>query len=269
MNEVALDRHSEEASFFDTVAVSARATIGPLHPGVIRRYRDSSAASALYPLERAIALVRCAEAPRVLDVGCGDGSNAVLMAVLGAHVTGFDISPESIATAQARARLNGVEDRTRFLVSTAEAFEADGPPFDVVWCDAVLHHVIPELRTVLHRMRRAQRPGGRTIMTEPVSLSPTLRAIRSLVPLKTDATPGERPLRPSEIDVIRDVYPGLHIRHFRTLARCDRILLGQTPIETAAPWRGRTMRWLVDADSMMNQTALARFASIAVMHSEA
>jgi ubiquinone/menaquinone biosynthesis C-methylase UbiE len=190
------------------------------------------------------------------------------MAALGAHVTGFDISPESIATASDWARLNGVGHRTRFLVGTAEAFQADEPPFDVVWCDAVLHHVIPELPHVLEGLRRYQRPGGRTIFIEPISVSPALRRLRAVVPLGTDATPGERPLRRAELQMIRKSYPNLASRHFRTFGRLDRLLLRHTILELASPPRRATMRLLAAADHAINRTALARFASIAVMYSQ-
>jgi 2-polyprenyl-3-methyl-5-hydroxy-6-metoxy-1,4-benzoquinol methylase len=262
------ERHRQEAEFFDQAALRTRASLAPLHEQVLDRYRRISPAEARFPLEYAIALVRCHEAPRVLDVGCGDGANAVLMAALGAHVTGFDVSPESIATASEWAHLNGVGDRTRFMVGTAEAFQADGPPFDVVWCDAVLHHVIPELPHVLECLRRHQRPRGRTVFVEPISVSPALRTLRAVVPLATEATPGERPLQRAELQMIRNSYPNLASRHFRTFGRLDRILLRNTILELASPPRRTTIRLLAAADHAINRTALARFASIAVMHSQ-
>lgn len=266
--ESSLERHRQEAAFFDQAAVRRRTGLTPLHEQVLGRYRRISAAAARFPLEYAIALVRCHEAPRVLDVGCGEGANAILMAALGARVTGFDVSPESIATACQSARLNGVAHRTRFLVGTAETFQADESPFDVVWCGAVLHHVIPDLPRVLQGLRTCQRPGGRTIIMEPISVSSVLRTLRSVVPLATETTPGERPLRRTELQMIRSSYPNLASRHFRTFGRLDRILLHNTILELASPPRRTTIRLLAAADHAINQTVLARFASIAVMHSD-
>jgi ubiquinone/menaquinone biosynthesis C-methylase UbiE len=190
------------------------------------------------------------------------------LASLGANVTGFDISAESIAIARERATLCGVENRCRFFVATAEEFDDEREPFDVVWCDAVLHHVIPVLEQVLVRLRRFQAPHGRTIFMEPVSHSALLRTIRTLVPLESDATPGERPLRPAELALIRRIYPNLRTKYFRNLGRLDRIVLRGSLLERTSGLRRATVHALAETDRLLNATPLARFASIAVMHSD-
>lgn len=266
MSDEAYIRHHEEAAFFDDLARKSRESLSPVDPRVLDRYRNATADSARFPLEYAIALVRCAEAPRVLDVGCGDGSNAVLMASLGANVTGFDVSPESIAIAKERARINGIEERTRFMVGTAESFGTSEIPFDVVWCDAVLHHVIPQLDQVLTGLRRLQSPSGRTVIMEPVSRSRLLRRLRSAIPLRTEATPGERPLRSMELGAIQQAYPGIAARYFRILGRMDRLVLHGTILERASTPKRVAMRVLAATDHLLNKTPLSRFASIVVMH---
>src|SRR5512141_916058 len=57
---------------------------------------------------------------RVLELGCGPGDEAIMMARRGAHVTALDIAPSSVAIVQARARANGVDARVRVLCMTAE-----------------------------------------------------------------------------------------------------------------------------------------------------
>jgi 2-polyprenyl-3-methyl-5-hydroxy-6-metoxy-1,4-benzoquinol methylase len=267
MQEEASERHREEAAFFDAVARQTQATLAPLDPEVLERYRRSSVAGARFPLEYAIALVRCSDAPRVLDVGCGDGANAVLMASLGAHVTGFDISPGSVSIAEARASLCGVAHRTEFVVGSAEDFKASGA-FDVVWCDAVLHHVIPQLDQVLTGLRPLQHPRGRTIFMEPISRSKLLRSIRAAIPLHTDATPGERPLRDAELELVHLHYPKLKTRSFRTLGRIDRLALPSGQLEHAPAINKALVRSVAAIDHLINQTVLSRFASVAVMHSD-
>ena len=58
---------------------------------------------------------------RVADVGCGHGASTIVMAKTfpDSIFYGFDSHPESIETARRRAREEGVEANTRFLVSTA------------------------------------------------------------------------------------------------------------------------------------------------------
>lgn len=75
---------------------------------------------------------------RVLDVGCGLGGPArMLAAEFNCKVTGVDISPEFIRTAHKLSELVGLRDNTAFI--HADALElpfADGS-FDVVWTQHV------------------------------------------------------------------------------------------------------------------------------------
>jgi SAM-dependent methyltransferase len=267
MHEETSERHREEAAFFDAVAQQSRVTLAPIDPKVLERYRGAAESTARFPLEYAIALARCSDAPRVLDVGCGDGANAVLMASLGARVTGFDISPGSIAIARERAQMCGVADRAEFIVGSAEDFKANDN-FDVVWCDAVLHHVIPQLAQVLTGLQGGRHSRRRTIFMEPISRSRLLRSVRAAIPLHTEATPGERPLRDPELAIIRRHYPRLVTRYFRTLGRADRFLLPGGQLEHAPAISRAVVQSIAAIDNILNRTPLSRFASIAVMHSD-
>ena len=63
---------------------------------------------------------------RVLDIGCcGEGTNSILLAKLGAQVTGVDISPKSIELAERRAEINQVTGSYRFLCSPLETAELE------------------------------------------------------------------------------------------------------------------------------------------------
>jgi SAM-dependent methyltransferase len=59
-------------------------------------------------------LVQDLKGKQVLDLGCGDGTNSVLLAQRGASVIGVDLSQKSIALANERARINRVEGQ-KFL----------------------------------------------------------------------------------------------------------------------------------------------------------
>jgi SAM-dependent methyltransferase len=110
--------------------------------------------------------------------------------------------------------------------------------FDAVWCDAILHHVIAELPCVLDRLTHWARPGALLIFGEPVNFSATLRRIRAMLPIQTDATPDERPLGPAEIAIIRRYVRDLKIRPFGLFSRLDRFLLPRYNYELAA-WSRR------------------------------
>lgn len=68
---------------------------------------------------------------RVLDLGCGTGEDALMLAARGVRVVGIDASPERIARARARASERGLgPEECRFEVGGAENLDAVGPPFD-------------------------------------------------------------------------------------------------------------------------------------------
>jgi release factor glutamine methyltransferase len=62
-------------------------------------------------VERALALIREVEAPRVLDLGTGSGAIALAIADEhpGARVTGLDASPDALALARENAERTGLE----------------------------------------------------------------------------------------------------------------------------------------------------------------
>jgi SAM-dependent methyltransferase len=161
----------------------------------------------------------------VLDVGCGDGSNSVLLAKLGAQVTGIDLSPRSIELARTKAEISHVGPAVRFVCSPLEDAEMPLSHFDLIWGDAILHHLIANLEVVLKRLTLWAKPGALMLFAEPVNFNHTLRRLRFMVPVKTDATPDERPLERSELEVVRRFLPDLQMRFFALLGRLDRFVL--------------------------------------------
>jgi SAM-dependent methyltransferase len=74
---------------------------------------------------------------RVLEVGCGTGTNAVWLAQRGFVVVAVDIAPLAIERARPRADDAGVE--VRFAVHDFLSAPAEGGPFDLVFDRGVLH----------------------------------------------------------------------------------------------------------------------------------
>lgn len=76
---------------------------------------------------------------RVLEVGCGDGVNAVFMATRGSTVTAVDLSRTALTMARGKQRAAGVE--IEFL--EGDLFKMDLPrtAFDFVFDRGMFHHV--------------------------------------------------------------------------------------------------------------------------------
>jgi 2-polyprenyl-3-methyl-5-hydroxy-6-metoxy-1,4-benzoquinol methylase len=260
-----MERWEAEAEFFDHVAEQLRPELEPLDPLTVVRY--SGNLKPRFNKEYRFTLLGDLRGKRVLDVGCGEGSNAVLLATLGAEVTGIDISPKSIELAAARAQLDGVADRVRFVCAPIETAAIPPDSFDVIWGDGVLHHLIDELDSVLGHLVTWAKPGALAVFSEPVNLSQRLRTLRLALPIHTDATPDERPLEPGEIDVVRRHLPELQLKYFGLLARLDRWVLLDTNYERSPAARQLVANVLrVIDDAVLAMPGLHALASMTVMH---
>lgn len=79
---------------------------------------------------------------KVLEIGCGIGTDTINFARAGAKVTAIDISKESINVASARAKVFGLEEMIDFRVGNAEDLASLIPmtDYDLIYSFGVLHH---------------------------------------------------------------------------------------------------------------------------------
>jgi 2-polyprenyl-3-methyl-5-hydroxy-6-metoxy-1,4-benzoquinol methylase len=76
---------------------------------------------------------------RVLELGCGDGVNAVFMASRGCAVTAVDVSPTALAMAREKQREAGVE--IELVEGDVFELELTPEPYDFVFDRGMLHHL--------------------------------------------------------------------------------------------------------------------------------
>jgi len=260
-------RWASEASFFDQMTARIGARLAPLDPLVVQRYQE--ARRSWCNKEFRFQLLGDLRGQRVLDVGCGEGTNSVLMAKLGAHVTGIDISSGSIEVCNRRALLDGVEGRTKFICSPLETVDFEEGGFDVIWGDGVLHHLIPELPGVMAKLLRWAKPGALFVFSEPVSLIPALRRLRAGVPIHTDATPDERPLQKDEVEIVQRALPGLQLRWFDLFGRLRRFVVkGHFERASFARRAGVDALWRLD-QALLSVPQLSALGGMCVMYGHA
>ncbi len=79
---------------------------------------------------------------RVLEVGCGIGTDTTNFARAGAQVTAVDLSEKSLAVARRRAEVYGLADRVTFVQANVEELPASVPieTYDLVYSFGVIHH---------------------------------------------------------------------------------------------------------------------------------
>ena len=98
---------------------------------------------------------------RVLEIGCGLGTDGAQFAKAGADYTGVDLTNAAIDLARKRFELFGLTGK--FQVADAENLDFPDESFDVVYSHGVLHHT-PDIDAAVQEIRRVLKPGGRAIV---------------------------------------------------------------------------------------------------------
>jgi ubiquinone/menaquinone biosynthesis C-methylase UbiE len=122
----------------------------------------------------------------VLDLGCGDGTTALPVAMLGADVTGIDIAGNLVAAGNKRAKDAGLS-RLRFRHGDACNLQdvADGT-FDLT-LSVFGAMFAPKPFDVAKEMVRVTKPGGRIVMGNWIPNDPTF--VSQLLKVSTSFTP--------------------------------------------------------------------------------
>jgi ubiquinone/menaquinone biosynthesis C-methylase UbiE len=94
---------------------------------------------------------------RLLEIGCGMGTDLLQFARGGACCTGIDLTPRSIEITRHRFRLYDADGA--FMISDGEHLPFRDESFDVVYSNGVLHHT-PDTAGAIREVHRVLRPGG-------------------------------------------------------------------------------------------------------------
>jgi ubiquinone/menaquinone biosynthesis C-methylase UbiE len=177
----------------------------------------------------------------VLDLGCGHGMMAVVLAGQGAHVTALDLSADYLRETAERAHASSVE-LTLVQADANRLPFADGC-FDRVWGNAILHHL--DIEPSGAELRRILKPGGVAVLCEPWGENSLLRLARRHLPYAGKSrTVDEQPLDSRDLELLRRSFPALTaegqqivsmlpralaVGRVRLLERCDDWLLSRWP----------------------------------------
>lgn len=103
----------------------------------------------------------------VLDIGCGTGTFAAMLAAVRprAVIVGLDYAEAMAQTAAEKARQARAADRVSFVRGDSEHLPFGDGQFDFVTCSNSFHHY-PHQEACVCEMRRVLRPGGRLILID-------------------------------------------------------------------------------------------------------
>lgn len=94
---------------------------------------------------------------RLLEIGCGMGTDLLQFARGGAQVTGIDLTPRSIEISRRHFSVYG--EQADFAISDCETLPFQSESFDVVYSNGVLHHT-PDTAGAVREVHRVLRRGG-------------------------------------------------------------------------------------------------------------
>jgi SAM-dependent methyltransferase len=95
---------------------------------------------------------------RVLEIGCGLGTDGAQFAKAGADYTGVDLTDAAVELARKHFELLGL--RGNFRTADAENLDFADGSFDLVYSHGVLHHT-PDTARAVREIHRVVKPGGR------------------------------------------------------------------------------------------------------------
>jgi SAM-dependent methyltransferase len=223
------DRLQRERVHFNKIAERHRAADLLMPASNIQRY-DRPSEETPFPLEYAFALLGDLQSKVVVDLGCGEGLNTVILASLGAQVVSVDISDKSLELTGARAAANGVAKNVTLVHSDAATIPVQDSQADAVLCAAILHHV--DCVATAWQIRRILKPGGTSVFLEPLAGPGWLGKLKSLLPKSEGVSEDERPLTLQQVDSVSRAVgrPGRRREFLLTTRVINRVGITSWPI---------------------------------------
>jgi SAM-dependent methyltransferase len=211
-----------------------------------------------HPLEYSYHLLGDVRGQTILEYGCGDGLNTVVLARRGAKVKALDISPDLINVARRRLDANRITADVEFIVGSAHDLPLADESVDIVFGMAILHHL--DLALSAREVHRVLRKGGRAIFQEPVRNSKLIKFLRGLIPYQAaDVSPFERPLTDQELARYAEGFSSYRSKAF--------ILPTTSLVNVLPPLRNRFGQSFQRADAAILQKfpSLAYYATMRVV----
>jgi arsenite methyltransferase len=159
----AAQRHAAPAGATEIKQCCARLYESEL---VTRLLGDSLHPGGARLTERLGHVLRLTPESTVLDVACGRGASALLLAQrFGCSIVGVDLSARNVEGATAEAAGLGLAHRVRFEVGDAERLPIDDRSIDAIMCECAFC-TFPDKPLAAREFWRVLKPGGRVGLSD-------------------------------------------------------------------------------------------------------
>jgi SAM-dependent methyltransferase len=138
---------------------------------------------------------------RVLDVACGPGLLAAVLAPHVAHVSGIDLTPAMIEQAKKHAAERGVSN-VDWRIGDAGALSFENGSFSAVITRYSFHHMVEPLGA-LREMARVCAPGGKVIVIDCFTKTTQQQAAYDRIERLRDPSH----ISALQLDQLRDLFP--------------------------------------------------------------
>lgn len=122
---------------------------------------------------------------RVLEVGCGTGSTALLLAESVGQITASDISGKMVEIGRNKAEAQGIKN-IDFIRADVVDVSVDGEPYDAILAHNMLH-LLEDAPTAVRKIKSLLKPGGLFISKTVTEFGPSTpfkwRLLKLLLPL--------------------------------------------------------------------------------------
>ena len=214
----ALDRLESEKAFHDQQAQQRAAEFR--HRSDSLHFDDDFYLNHETWIRPAVAACGDVRGKHALDLGCGHGMAAIVLARRGADVVALELSRAYLDECRRRALANDVA--ITLVLADAERLPFADASFDLLWGNAIVHHL--DIQTAAREIYRVLRPGGCAVLCEPWGQNRLLRWARQHLPYPGKGrTPDEQPLRAADVEILRSVFPKLEQRGFQLLSMTRRV----------------------------------------------
>lgn len=113
---------------------------------------------------------------RVLEVGCGCGTESLWLALQGFGVKGIDISDDLLNVGRARQEILETLLRRRLPCEFKKRslLDIQDEQYDVIWMELAFHHLEPRAQ-IVKKLSSCLRPGGKLVISEINGWNPAVQ----------------------------------------------------------------------------------------------